>query len=217
MWTRRRAIRSLVKTNEKGEEDRRTNVVRADRRTATTSHDDGNLGRRENTVAGAGDNDRTAFATSYNNTTDDTNVTRNENTDITTGTTTTTTNTITTDTAGIAPATIDQSNTWYAECQKLRAKLQRVRLVLVIGVVAVNILVIGYILLMYFFATNTQDPAGSFGGGENNEKGQSGSVNLWRTAGLITILNGIPAITAIGLSNPIADQRTSGTSQQNVV
>lgn len=50
--------------------------------------------------------------------------------------------------------TDDNETTWYEKCQKIQAKLRKVRLILVIGVVAVNILVITYILLMYFFSTN---------------------------------------------------------------
>lgn len=88
---------------------------------------------------------------------------------------------------------VDEEVKWYERFQELRARSTRARLVLSIGLIVVNVLVAVYVLLMYFFASPASGVSSSRNGGSNY------ACSLWRTAGIVTVLNGIPVLTAINL------------------
>lgn len=104
----------------------------------------------------------------------------------------------------------DQVN-WYERFNELYASTIKARTILSIGLIVVNILVGIYVLLMYTFVSSknvASPPHGTSDSASNattttsalaTSRGDNVGDSIWRTAGFVTILNGIPVITAINL------------------
>lgn len=92
--------------------------------------------------------------------------------------------------------------TWYDNYKKLYARTTKARWILGVGLIVVNILVVTYILLMYAFVStvNTGIP----------EHGRGKGESIWRTAGIVTILNSVPVIVAFNVLS-------SNNNHQNIV
>lgn len=110
-------------------------------------------------------------------------------------------------------STVDNTNNenYEQEKQYIRVKrqIQQVRLILALGLITVNILVIGYIVLMYAFlpVPCTVKPCTC---SANNDS----YASLWRTAGVVTLLNGIPIVGALIVS---AQNNTNAENKQSNV
>lgn len=76
--------------------------------------------------------------------------------------------------------------TWYDKYRKLYATTSKARWILGVGLIVVNILVATYILLMYAFVSTVNTPT----------HGRDKTDSIWRTAGLVTILNSVPIIVS---------------------
>lgn len=102
---------------------------------------------------------------------------------------------------------LDSSNevNWYDRFCELYSATTRARTILSIGLIVINVLVAIYVLLMYTFASSSvsssvsSESSSTTYHGTTRRKSGDNCGSIWRTAGLVTILNGIPVVTAINL------------------